>query len=252
MGWPQGYHLAAGRLALVRRDNRQISVDINNSSGELFRVSAKRVIDAENFGLWELSVLSVLRERAMHPYEIQRLLRLRHKDEFLQLKKGSLYHAIRRLEEARLIEEKETRREGLRPEKTSYAITAAGDAVFHGWLKKLLSTPQPETSSFAAAISFLVFLSPPEALAAFQSRAQVLRQKIEELDQTVALVGRQIGRIFVIEREYERAIAQAEATWILRLGEEIRAKKLKWDIEAILRQLRHAASLGGRAKKHQK
>lgn len=215
-------------------------------------MSIKRVLDANNFGLWELSVLSVLLERTMHPYEIQRLLRLRHKDEFLQLKRGSLYHAIHRLEEARLIQEKETRRDGLRPEKTSYAITPTGETAFHGWLKRLLSTPQPETSSFAAAVGFLVYLSPSDALAALETRSQILQQKIEELDQTLVVVGKQIGRIFVIEREYERAITQAEATWILQLVEDLRSKKLKWDIEAILRELRLAASSGSRAKKRPK
>lgn len=213
---------------------------------------SKRVVGTDNFGLWELSVLSVLRERAMHPYEIQRLLRLRHKDEFLQLKKGSLYHATRRLEEAQLIEEKETTREGLRPEKTSYGITTAGEAAFDGWLKKLISTPQPEAGGFAAALSFLVYLSPQEATAALTDRVQRLQQKIEELDQTVATVTRKIGRIFIIEREYARAIAHAELAWTLRLVEIIRAKKLTWDIEAILRELRRAASKERRAKERQR
>jgi DNA-binding PadR family transcriptional regulator len=208
-----------------------------------------RVVDAEHFGLWELSVLSVLRERAMHPYEIQRLLRLRHKDEFLQLKKGSLYHAIRRLEEAGLIAEKETTREGARPEKTSYAITPEGEATFGGWLKKLISTPQPEAASFAAALSFLVYLPPAEAIVALENRVHRLEQKIEEFDQTVALVTRKIGRIFIIEREYARAVARAELTWTLGLIEAIRAKKLTWDIEAILGELRQAASNERRAKK---
>ena len=37
----------------------------------------------------------------MHPYEMQRLIRERHKDDVLDLKRGSLYHAIDRLEKAR-------------------------------------------------------------------------------------------------------------------------------------------------------
>jgi DNA-binding PadR family transcriptional regulator len=208
-----------------------------------------RVIDAENFGLWEVSVLSVLRERPMHPYEIQRLLRLRHKDEFLRLKKGSLYHAIGRLEEAGLIEEKETTREGARPEKTSYAITSEGEATFGGWLKKLISTPEPETASFAAALSFLVYLSPAEAIVALEDRVKRLQHKIAEFDQTVTLVTRKVGRIFIIEGEYALAVARAELTWTLGLIEGIRTRKLTWDIEAILRELRQAASKERRAKK---
>ena len=38
--------------------------------------------------LWSLSVLALLRERPMHPYELQRQMHLRHTDERLGLKRG--------------------------------------------------------------------------------------------------------------------------------------------------------------------
>ena len=44
--------------------------------------------------LWSLAVLAMLRERSMHPYEMQRVMHQRHTDELLSLKRGSLYHAI--------------------------------------------------------------------------------------------------------------------------------------------------------------
>jgi len=62
-----------------------------------------------------LAVMNLLLERPMHPYEIQRLLRQRHKDELLVLKRGSLYHAINRLLQAGLIETVSTGRAGRRP-----------------------------------------------------------------------------------------------------------------------------------------
>ena len=65
--------------------------------------------------LWELTVLCTLREAPMHPYEILRLLKERHKEEVLVLKRGSLYHAIERLLAAGHIEELDTRRNGRRP-----------------------------------------------------------------------------------------------------------------------------------------
>ena len=50
--------------------------------------------------LWALTILCLLRQRPMHPYEIQRLIREYHKDAFLDLKRGSLYHAIGQLRDA--------------------------------------------------------------------------------------------------------------------------------------------------------
>ena len=59
-------------------------------------------------GIWEIAVLAFLREAPMHPYQMQSLLRLRHKDEILALKRGSLYHAIGRLVRDALITAKST------------------------------------------------------------------------------------------------------------------------------------------------
>ena len=203
----------------------------------------------QSLGLWELSVLAVLRERPMHPYEIQRLLRERHKDEFLRLNRGSLYHAIRRLEAAGLISEKETTREGLRPERTTYAITKTGAQTFVGWLKQLLAVPQPEVSSFAASISFLVYLSPAEAIVELENRITRLEEQIRQFEVTITTVGPIAGRINLIECEYSRAMAQAEVKWVRQVIGELRSKKLTWDLEEILRQLRAVASPHRQSKK---
>src|SRR5690242_14900046 len=77
-------------------------------------------LQTKHRNLWALTVLCLLRERPMHPYEMQRLIRERHKDEFLDLKRGSLYHAMERLQAAGLVEPMETFREGRRPERTVY------------------------------------------------------------------------------------------------------------------------------------
>src|SRR5438552_2521429 len=131
-----------------------------------------------NYGLWELAVLSLLRERPMHPYEILRLLKARHKDEVLVLKRGSLYHAIRRLEDPKLIEAVDTTREGRRPERTTYRITPAGERALVGWLRDMIAAPQRERSAFMGAVSFLVHLPPEDAAAALQCRVERLQEEI--------------------------------------------------------------------------
>src|SRR4051812_33142738 len=112
--------------------------------------------------LWGLTVLCLLRERPMHPYEIQRLIRQRHKDEFLDLKRGSLYHAIGRLERAGLIEPATTEREGKRPERTVYRLTESGRVEVRAWLCELLANPARESPQFYAALSFMPLLTPDE------------------------------------------------------------------------------------------
>ena len=96
----------------------------------------------------------------MHPYQMQSLLRLRHKDEILALKRGSLYHAIGRLVRDELIAAKSTTRNGRRPERTTYAITATGRKEFTRVLRNIIAVPRRESSEFMAAMSFLVHLTP--------------------------------------------------------------------------------------------
>ena len=85
-----------------------------------------------SIGLWEIAVLALLRERPMHPYEMQRLLKERHTEDLLPLKRGSLYHAIDRLVKSGLIEAVETTREGNRPQRTTYRLADGGEAEFLG------------------------------------------------------------------------------------------------------------------------
>jgi DNA-binding PadR family transcriptional regulator len=188
--------------------------------------------------LWALTVLCLLRERPMHPYEMQRTIRLRHKDDFLELKRGSLYHAIGRLERAHLIEVVETSREGRRPERTTYRLTEAGEQEALDWLREMLAKPVREPSQFLAALSFAVHLSPREVLDQLQERISRLELEIVGLNAVLQTVGAQIARIHLVEGEHARAMLQAEVAWVRSLMEEIRTGRLVWDTEALLRACR--------------
>src|SRR5271154_4992401 len=134
----------------------------------------------KDLGIWEIAVLALLREAPMHPYQMQRLLHDRHKDEILALKRGSLYHAIGRLERAELIEAGDTSRDGRRPERTSYCITSAGREQFIAVLRQIVALPRRESSEFMAAMSFLVHLTPAEAIPQLAERARRLDLEIEQ------------------------------------------------------------------------
>jgi DNA-binding PadR family transcriptional regulator len=202
-----------------------------------------------DFGLWELAVLAVLREHPLHPYEIQRLLKERRKDDVLVLKRGSLYHAISRLAAAGLIVEGETSRAGLRPERTTYALTAEGEAALGTALRELVAAPRAEASSFMGAMSFLIHLDPAAAATALEERLVALDREIADFDERIATVGRRIGRIHVVESEYARAMRVAEAKWARSLLADLRSGALTWDLKAILRQLKAVHEARGQAVK---
>jgi DNA-binding PadR family transcriptional regulator len=197
-------------------------------------------------GIWEIAVLGTLREAPMHPYQMQRLLRHRHKDEILALKRGSLYHAIGRLERAGLIEPTSTSRDGRRPERTVYRLTAAGRDEFLAALRTMVSTPRRESSEFMAAMSFLVHLTPYEALPHLDERCSLLAEEIERQRDVLREAGRFVDKINLIENEYLLAMLKAEREWVLRLAAQVREGKLTWDLERLYAQIKADTEAAGR------
>jgi DNA-binding PadR family transcriptional regulator len=167
----------------------------------------------------------------MHPYEMQRLIREWHKDDFLDLKRGSLYHAIERLRAAGLIEAVQTSREGRRPERTVYRITAPGEQEMTAWLRELLANPARSPTQFYAALSFLPALAPADALEQLDARAGLLEAEVAHLTSALQTMTARIGRLVLLEVEYARAARQAELAWVRSLTDDLRAGRLTWDPE---------------------
>jgi DNA-binding PadR family transcriptional regulator len=189
-------------------------------------------------GIWEIAVLALLREAPMHPYQMQRLLRMRHKDEILALKRGSLYHAIGRLERAGLIEVETTERNGKRPERTTYRIAPAGEEALGASLRRMVSVPRRESSDFMAAMSFLVHLPAEEAAGYLEERCRRLEDDITWRAGALVGAAASVPRIHLIESEYLLAIQRAEAAWVRGLIEDVRSGALTWSFEEIISAVR--------------
>jgi DNA-binding PadR family transcriptional regulator len=199
----------------------------------------------KNLGIWEIAVLALLREAPMHPYQMQILLRERHKDEILALKKGSLYHAIGRLVRAELILAKDTSRNGRRPERTTYAITPAGRKELIRALRQIVAVPQRESSEFMAAMSFLVHLTPAEAIPRLEERCHHLEEQIAAFNNSLAAVTGRVARINLVESEYLVAMLDAELTWVRNLIAEMRKETLIWDFKTVVKEARISATTAG-------
>lgn len=196
-----------------------------------------RTIRTAHFGLWELAVLALLRERSMHPYEMQRLLRERHKDELLTLKRGSLYHAIRRLARSALIEAIKTGRSGRRPERTTYRVTTEGKQELIRRLRQMVANPRRESSEFMACMSFLLHLETADAMLQLQQREQRLQEEIGELCEVLKSMVARVTRINLLESEYLLAMREAELKWVRSAVKEMKSGTLKWDFTKLAKQI---------------
>ena len=170
--------------------------------------------------LLALSLLTLLTERPMYPYEMASMLRQRGKDNSIKINWGSFYTVVQNLEKYGFIEAVEVAREGRQPERTTYQITDAGRAELTDWLRELLSVPEREHSSFEAALSEAAILPPDELIDLLQQRLAALEEANSRLQGELETLVTQLPRLFLIEAEYYLAQRRAEEDWLRGLLKE--------------------------------
>jgi DNA-binding PadR family transcriptional regulator len=171
--------------------------------------------------LLALSLLTLLMERPMYPYEMATKLRERGKDNAIKINWGSFYTVVQNLEKHGFIEAVEVAREGRQPERTTYQITDAGRAELNDWLRELLSTPEREHTSFEAALGESAVLPPDELIDLLQRRLAVLEKANGRLQAELETLRGQLPRLFLIEAEYYQALRRAEEEWVRGLLKEL-------------------------------
>ncbi|GAA4218435.1 DNA-binding PadR family transcriptional regulator [Streptosporangium album] len=175
-----------------------------------------------------LTVLALLSIRPSHPYELHRLIVETHKDYVTGLPR-SLYHAVDRLAGEELISPVETTREGRRPERTVYEITAEGTAELQSRLRRLLEEPDHDSRVFLAAISLIGCLPPGEAGRCLRTRAATLKGGVVACDAHIsALTASGLPSILMLEVECERALRAAELDWVHGVIARLESGELGW------------------------
>src|SRR3954464_15122593 len=134
----------------------------------------------------ELTVLQLLHEGPTHPYDMHRLVRERRIDLLVPVRRGTLYHAVGRLEKGGLIETVETTREGRRPERTVYRITEAGADALLDRLRDLLATPRRDYPPLTQALSFISRVEPDDVIGRLEERIAWLEAEVASFRGVVA------------------------------------------------------------------
>jgi DNA-binding PadR family transcriptional regulator len=181
-----------------------------------------------------LAVLSLLVIGPLHPYGMQRLIKLWGKDQVVNVgQRANLYKTIRRLREAGLISVRQTERDQLYPERTVYELTEDGRREMLQWLSDMLSAPRNEFPQFPAALSFAMLLVPAEALAVLERRAAVLRENLARLEHDLEAFSGTLPRVTLLDDEYLRAVTAAELAWVSGVIDDLRTGALTWSEEEL-------------------
>jgi len=175
-----------------------------------------------------LLILGVVRTlQPVHGYEVRRELVSWNAETWANVAYGSIYHALTKMCAEGLLEEVATERQGNRPIRTSYRITASGEAEFHRLLRAAWWTTQPTVDPFFAAISFLPCLNRTEAAAALRHRATELTEELQHhgMDrhspQAKDIPPHMIERLALVEERL-----RVEISWCADLADRIEAGEL--------------------------
>ena len=176
-----------------------------------------------------LSILELLDERPMHPYELAVTMRDRHHDEFIKLNFGSLYHTVEVLERDGRIVPVEREKEGRRPERTIYRLTDSGRDLLVQVVGEILARPKHDYPHFAAGLMFMHHLDAATAAAQLRQRAEALGASSDKLTGIMGeLRADGVSRLSLIELEHKIAMLDAERAWVRKLESEITEGRLEW------------------------
>ncbi|MFF0093848.1 PadR family transcriptional regulator [Streptomyces canus] len=169
-----------------------------------------------------LAVLATLWQKPMHPYEIAQTLRRQGKDASTKINYGSLYTVVQSLEKHGFVEVTDVERQGNRPERTVYGITAAGRQEMTEWMSDLVAFPAKEYPIFETALSLLGVLHPDEVVPLLEQRLDSLEVQIASGRGALEKLYETLPRLFLVENEYQLHMVEAEAAWVRGFLDELR------------------------------
>ncbi|MDP9067675.1 MAG: PadR family transcriptional regulator [Actinomycetota bacterium] len=182
-------------------------------------------------GMLELPVLGLLKERAMHGYELRKQLG-GMLGPFWQVSWGSLYPTLRRLAKEgaveKLADEKPPKRAarsnssisaGRR--KTVYRITPRGEAMFTEMLEETAAAVDAE--HFTLKLAFFRYLKPETRLALLERRRAYLQEKLAQFKTNLREYRERIDSYTLSLQNHSMAATQSDIEWIDQLIREERS-----------------------------
>ncbi|WP_052226735.1 PadR family transcriptional regulator [Microbacterium mangrovi] len=176
-------------------------------------------------------MLALLREGDMHPYEMLRLMRQRHRDRLVPITNGTFYHTVTRLQKFGLLVEVGIDREGNRPERTTYAVTDAGTRAVVDWVHAELPRID-HPAEFPVALAEAHNL-PRDAVAELltERRAALTGEHRLYQDGLASAVGKGVPEQYRIQTERQEVLLAAELAWLDDFIERLTASGIPWGPE---------------------
>ncbi len=128
-----------------------------------------------------LFVLGIIYLQDVHGYEIKEVAKLWGVERWANIRFGSIYHALDKLEEEKLIVELRLEQDGGRPPRTMYRITEPGEYAFFQLLRHTCRTANFETRDIDMALAFIDQLPPSERVSLLSEYRESLQLRYNQL-----------------------------------------------------------------------
>jgi DNA-binding PadR family transcriptional regulator len=157
-------------------------------------------------------------------YDIIRELDRKMISRWTNIKKGSIYHALKTMAEEGLIEETERFKQGLYPTSTLYKITAAGREAFDNMQAEAFAGLYPCYFGFKLALKFNVRKSADEVAAYAVKAIKIIDATLAGMDAYIHSLEpsdpRRLSDPFFIE--HDKMLLSQEKQWIQMAVERMR------------------------------
>ena len=132
----------------------------------------------------ELAILGLLKERAMHGYQLSKRL-TDSLGGFWRVSYGSLYPTLKRLERQGAVEQVFDRQEVGR-RKNVYRITESGESLFRDLLEEAGPDASGEENRFRVRMAFFKYLSPETRVRVLERRRAFLEERLMTIRTSLA------------------------------------------------------------------
>jgi DNA-binding PadR family transcriptional regulator len=159
----------------------------------------------------ELAILGLLKERAMHGYQLKKRL-AETLGSFWQVSYGSLYPALRRLQTDGAVE-MIFPKEQIGRRKNVYRITEKGEALFTELLERA-GTEASEDNGFSVRLAFFKYLKPETRIRLLERRRAYLEGRGSKLKESLRAYQERIDNYTLSLMNHELATTETDIRWL--------------------------------------
>ena len=159
----------------------------------------------------EVAILGLLKERAMHGYELKKRLS-ETLGSFWQVSYGSLYPALKRLLREEAVEMTFPKQEVGR-RKNVYRLTKKGEQLFAELLERA-GQEATEDTAFSVRFAFFRYLKPETRIRLLERRREFLESRWSKLKQSLQSYRERIDNYTLSLMDHELAATESDIRWL--------------------------------------